>query len=205
MHLEIYRMSYDEMREALTACVTELKALDEMDVDTMSVGGESEDTTTGTPATGIRGLLLQILAKLRSMRVERKAERKEMIELRKECSELSDIVGHQQRYLEHIDSRDRECNAIIMGVPEEGTPLGEAQIDEDKVQSVLSIIRASEVPVDITRLGTRVAGRNHPILLKTTSNEGREIVLANTRNLKDAGRDFKRIYMRKDIYPSLRK
>ena len=202
---EINRMSHDEMRQALTACVNELEAFDEMDVDTVGAGGESEGATTGAPATGIGGLLQQILAELRGMRVERVAERKEMTELRKECSELREIVSHQQRYLEHIDSHDRERNAIITGVPEEGTPLGEAQTDEDKVQSVLSIIRASEVPVDITRLGTKVAGRNRPILLKTPSKEGREIVLANTKNLKDAGRDFKRIYVKKDIHPLVRK
>ena len=176
-----------------------------MDVDTMGAGGESEGPTTGATATGIVGLLQQILAELRGMRVERVAERKEMTELRKECSELREIIGHQQRYLEHIDSLDRERNAIITGVPEEGTPLGEAQTDEDKVQSVLSNIRASEVPVDITRLGTKVAGRNRPILLKTPLKEGREIVLANAKNLKDAGRDFKRIYVKKDIHPSVRK
>ena len=49
---EINRMSHDEMREALTACVTELEAFDEMDVDTMGAGGESEGPTTGATATG---------------------------------------------------------------------------------------------------------------------------------------------------------
>ena len=54
--VEINRISYDEMMEALTACVTELEALDELDVETMGAGRDSNGPTTGVPAaSGVYG------------------------------------------------------------------------------------------------------------------------------------------------------
>ena len=98
--------------------------------------------------------------------------RSERVAQEKKCSDLRDIFGHHQQYLEHIESGDRERNAIITtGVPAGGTPLVEAKPGEDKVQGVLSVIQATDVLVEFTRLGTKVEDRS-PSLLQKNAIEG---------------------------------
>ena len=53
------------------------------------------------------------------MRTKRAEERAEVAKIREECEELRAVVAQQQRFMEQLDSRDRDCNLIITGVPEE--------------------------------------------------------------------------------------
>ena len=71
----------------------------------------------------------------------------------------------------------------------QGPSTYEAILSDHPEQSVLSIIQAAEIPVEITKLGTTIADRCGPILLKTPSKE-----------LKDA-KQLKWICIIKDIHP----
>ena len=203
---DIERMSTDEMRVALTACVSELEAFDELEDN--EAGGDKEvpvgGKVTHAPCRHDEDVLQKILDELRAMRAERAADRAEMTTLKQQYSVLQNTVAQQQRYLEYVDSRDRECNVIITGVPED-TTLDGATTDEDKVGKVLAVIEADSVPVTVSRLGVRNSGRCRPILVKTPSKEGRSIVLANTKKLKEADQCYRRVYVKKDIHPSIRK
>ena len=66
---------------------------------------------------GVDGTLQLILAELRMIRTESAEERAEMAKIRAECDELR--VTQQQHFMEQLDSRDRERNLIITGLPEE--------------------------------------------------------------------------------------
>ena len=68
-------------------------------------------------------LLYQILAKLKGMQLERVAEYQDIVSWGNSAL-ICDIIDHQQQHLDHIDSHDRECKAIIAGMPEDGTPPG---------------------------------------------------------------------------------
>ena len=203
---DIERMCTDEMRVALTACFSELEAFDELEDN--EAGGDKEvpvgGKVTHAPCRHDEDVLQKILDELRAMRAERAADRAEMTTLKQQYSVLQNTVAQQQRYLEYVDSRDRECNVIITGVPED-TTLDGATTDEDKVGKVLAVIEADSVPVTVSRLGVRNSGRCRPILVKTPSKEGRSIVLANTKKLKEADQCYRRVYVKKDIHPSIRK
>ena len=205
---DIDRMSTDEMRVALTACVSELEAFDELEDN--GAGGDKEVPVGGRVTHAPcrhrddEDVLQKILDELRAMRAERAADRAEMTTLKQQYSVLQDTVAQQQRYLEYADSRDKECNVIITGVPED-TTLDGATTDEDKVGKVLAVIETDNMPVSVSRLGVRNSGRCRPILVKTPSKEGRSIVLANTKKLKEADQCYGRVYVKKDIHPSIRK
>ena len=101
--------------------------------------------------------------------------------------------------MEQLDSRDRDCNLIITGVPEEEA------FDIGKCRKILEVIGDTDVPLDTTRLGKAEAGRNRPILAKVPSKAARDKILENTRELRAAGPAYRRIYVKKDLHPAIRK
>lgn len=77
--------------------------------------------------------------------------------------------------------------------------------DLGKLQKVLSKI--GEVPEvkSCRRLGRGEAGaRKRPILVTLSSREARDRVLGGTRRLKEAGAPYERIFVKKDVHPSVR-
>ena len=200
---EIGQMSPNDMRAALTAAVSELEAYDEVereedDLATTTRGGGSGH------GGGIDGTLQLILAELRMIRTQRAEERAEMAKIRAECDELRAVVAQQQRFMEQLDSRDREKNLIITGLPEEEAFDG-AVNDQGKCRKVMEIIGAATVPLEYTRIGKPGNGRNRPILAKAPSKEQRDKILENTKALREAGPSYRRIYVKKDVHPAIRK
>ena len=200
---EIGQMSPNDMRAALTAAVRELEAYDEVereedDLATTTRGGGSSH------GGGIDGTLQLILAELRMIRTQRAEERAEMAKIRAEGDELRAVVAQQQRFMEQLDSRDREKNLIITGLPEEEAFDG-AVNDQGKCRKVMEIISAATVPLEYTRIGKPGNGRNRPILAKAPSKEQRDKILENTKSLREAGPSYRSIYVKKDVHPAIRK
>ena len=48
-------------------------------------------------------------------------------------------------------------------------------------------------------------GRNRPILAKAPSKEQRDKILENTKALREASPSYRRIYVKKDVHPAIRK
>ena len=61
---------------------------------------------------------------------------KKVEELQQQVNTQSAIIAKQQRYLESLDRKERECNLIVMGVPEEHEALDGATTDQDKIVKV---------------------------------------------------------------------
>ena len=140
---EIGQMSTSDMRAALTAAVSELEEYDEVereddDLATTTRGGGSGH------GGGIDGTLQLILAELQMIRMQRTEERAEMVKIRAECDELRTVVTQQQHFMEQLDSRDRERNLIITGLPEKEGFDG-AVNDQGKCRKVIEIIGAEGV------------------------------------------------------------
>ena len=205
---EIEQMSPGDMRVALTAAVNELEAYDEADLETddpaTRIGGGIGGGRGRGGGSDVEGTLQLILEELRKMRTERADERAEVAKIREECKELRAVVAQQQRFMEQPDSRDRDCNLIITGVPEAEAFDGVVN-DIGKCRKILEVIGDTSVPLDTTRLGKAEAGRNRPILAKVPSRAARDKILENTKELRAAGPAYRRIYVKKDLHPAIRK
>ena len=200
---EIGQMSPNDMRAALTAAVSELEAYDEVEREEDDLAATTRGGGSGHGG-GIDGTLQLILAELRMIRMQRAEERAEMAKIRVECDELRAVVTQQQRFMEQLDSRDRERNLIITGLPEEEAFDG-AVNDQGKCRKVMEVIGAEGVSLELTRIGKPGNGRNRPILAKTPSKECRDKILENTKALREAGPSYRRIYVKKDVHPAIRK
>lgn len=129
---------------------------------------------------------------------------KRFAEMQTQIDKQAQTILQQQRFLEELDRRERETKIVVLGVPEEGELLQDAEADEDKLQKVWSTI---EEPFRITshrRLGRRQGTRKRPILVTVETKDIRDGVIAKARKLKDAGEQFGRIFIKRDEHPSVR-
>ena len=122
----------------------------------------------------------------------------------------SEILGKQQMYLEGIDRKKRERNIVILGVPEDNADLEDSKGDEAKLNNIWGKIGESCTRISHKRLGkldeNKIReGKVRPILIVVDSKETKEAVLEKSKILKDKGELFRRIYIKKDIHPEVRK
>ena len=118
----------------------------------------------------------------------------------------SEIIMKQQLYLEAADRKERETNSIILGVPVNGTPVDGANNDNEKLAKIWDKVNDQSDRVSSKRLGRTIqTGKTRPILVRVISREVRDTVLEKTKELKDAGEVYKKIYIKKDVHPAVRK
>ena len=118
----------------------------------------------------------------------------------------SEIIMKQQLYLEAADRKDRETNLIVLGVPEDGTVIDGANNDNEKLDKIWGKVNDQSVRIFSKRLGKTIqTGKMRPILVRVTSKEVRDNLLEKTKELKDAGEVYKKIYIKKDVHPAVRK
>ena len=122
----------------------------------------------------------------------------------------SEILTKQQMYLEGVDRKKREKNLIILGVPENNTNLDGCSNDEEKITNIWEKIGETCTRISHKRLGKEDPdkirqGKVRPILIVVDSKETRESVLEKAKVLRDKGENYKRIYIKKDIHPEVRK
>ena len=116
----------------------------------------------------------------------------------------SEVIAKQQKYLEQIDRKERECNIVILGVPEDGAPLDDATNDCDKVKKIWNAASITTEMKSLRRLGRPDSNKKRPILVVVPSRGDRDSVLEKAKELNDAGEVYKYIYIKKDIHPSVR-
>ena len=169
------------------------------------------DLLDKTDNTGDNHILAASIATLTSeisqMRQEitegNKEKDKKITVLEEKVSKLSETVIKQQLYLEQVDRRERERNIVLLGVPDDNEALDGATEDIDKIKKVWS---AAGITCDIKsarRLGTHT-GRKRPIIAVVESKIVRDAALDKAKNLKSCGDLYNRIYVKKDVHPSVR-
>ena len=128
--------------------------------------------------------------------------------LQEEVRKVSMAVAEHQKYLESMEAKKRELNIIMTGVSENEMVVNGVQLstDSDKCTAVLQAVgEDSSVVRSISRLGKEPATprEGHPriIKLQLESSECRSRILKKSKNLKEAGPSFSRIYMKKDMHP----
>ncbi len=96
------------------------------------------------------------------------------------------MIARQQRFLEDIDRKARECNLVLLGIPEEQESLDGATTEVAKIQKVLTTIGSSVGVRSFRRLGKR-GQRRRPILVTVASRKDRDAVFERAKRLKNAG------------------
>lgn len=135
------------------------------------------------------------------------SNKKQLDNLIQENDKLKDIVAAQQKYLSTMDASTRKRNVIITGVAEK-TPLvtGEhsATNDREKVKKIFDIIGCASIPFShMERLGRE--GDRRPIKVVLDDPDKVNSILHNTSKLKKAADEFKRVFIKKDTHPLVRK
>ena len=135
-----------------------------------------------------------------------KAQIKELTET---VSRQTVIISQHQLFLEQLDRQKREANLVFFGIPDEQLALDGATTEEDKIQKVLGIVEADTDAVirSHQRLGRSAQSndRPRPLLVRVDSKVIRDKVLDKAKKLKDSQEPFKKIYIKKDSHPEVRK
>lgn len=135
---------------------------------------------------------------------------KELEEMKEENATMHQIIWTQQRFLEGLDAKERQCMAVFLGMKEDEDLLG--RTDEERLETVLgAILDVSNLDqrFELKRLGK---GSRRPLLVTFMSKADRDTVITNAKKLKDfKGTDqgkvdaIKRIFIKKDQHPVWRK
>ncbi len=140
---------------------------------------------------------------------------KKFTELQSQLDRQSEILAKQQQFLEKIDRKERENNLVILGVPDEHEALDGAVTEEGKLAKVWEKIGVTNVAGTSRRLGGRsdagnrggrgdAGNRRRPILLTIEDKEQRTRILENAKRLKTSGDLYSKVYIKKDVHPSVR-
>ena len=84
----------------------------------------------------IKTLTNEIKGLQASLSVYKTETDKQINEMKDQLSKQNDIIAKQQLYLEKIDLKERECNLVISGVPENNEALCGATSDNNKLNKV---------------------------------------------------------------------
>ena len=129
--------------------------------------------------------------------------RKQVDDLKQQVLKQNQIIAKQQLYLEQLDRRERECNLVILSVPEGSESLDGATNDTDKVSKVW---QAAGITCNV-KSSKRIGNPNgrRPILVVVDSREVRNAALDKSKNLKSPDKEaYKRIFIKRDTHPSVR-
>ena len=132
-----------------------------------------------------------------------------------ELAALKDTLSHHQRFLESLDADKRRCNVILMGVGEGELVMDGSSLSDDvgKVNSILRKLEVDTPPSEIIRLGKLAPNDNtstanqrpRPMKVTFQNERTRERLMAKTAALKGMGEPWSKVYIKRDVHPSIRK
>ena len=128
---------------------------------------------------------------------------KRLDEMQAQVDKQAEILSKQQRYLER---KERANDLIVTGVPDENDSLDGATTEEDKLEKIWSKVGVHVVMQFHWRLGRRDDRNSRRAILVTLAGKStRDRILETTNQLKNAGGDYNRICIKKDVHPSIMK
>ena len=137
-------------------------------------------------------------------------------EMTNKHEQLEKCVLQQQKYIESLENIRRAKNMVAYGVTEGDMEhinadgeTASLQNDIDKIRYVLTLLEKGDTNiVSTTRLGKTDAtttGRPRPILVTLDTTNDRNSVLSAARKLKDGPPTVKKIFLKKDLHPAIRR
>ena len=123
-----------------------------------------------------------------------------------QIDQQASVIKQQQQFLEEVDKREREKKLVVLGVPDEDEALNGATSDTEKLRKVWNEVGENTRIHGHRRLGRRDGNvnRKRPILVEVESREVRDSILRKTSKLKEGGAAYQRIFIKKDVHPSVR-
>ena len=191
--------------------VVAIKALTVNDVDKMRNAQLKQALTTlineARDEEPSNRTLLEELRSLKEAVAEMTKLKKEVLTLSSKLSDAFDIIHQQQKFLESLDSKERRRNLIVTGLSEDVDELGGT--DNEKIRNVINSALPDE-EMDRTRwtmkrLGQENERKMRPLLITIDEQNQRDKILREAKNLKDAGGQMARVYIKKDVHPAIRK
>ena len=119
---------------------------------------------------------------------------------------IKETLELQQSMVESLDRKNRESHVIITGVKEDQS-LDGADNDEEKCKKILNKMGCpddSTLIKSVQRLG-KAENKKRPILLVGNGIEWRNRLVEKSKQLKDAGNQYKEVYVKKDVHPAVRR
>ena len=151
-----------------------------------------------------------LLAELQSVKQslgELTALKQQVIGLSDKLDEAYKIIHQQQLFLEILDNKGRKHYIIMTGVHED--PDEHGNTDNEKIDKVLQAAGFTEVnrrqEWDVKRLGKPNERKMRPLLIVVTDQKERDSILEKAKNLKNAGNQMSRVYIKKDVHPAVRR
>ena len=166
------------------------------------------DETTGQELDGKLAQIVSDLADLkRSITAPESTINQKLMNMQAQIDKQSEIIAQHQLFFERVDRRERETKLIVFGVPEDGEDLEGSATDGDKLKKIWAVLDERYDICKHQRLGQHgmQGNRKRPILVEFKDKQVRDSVLSKTKKLKESSDPFKRIYIKKDVHPSVRK
>lgn len=175
-----------------------------------SILSSQQDDALQTVTSKLDALMNELTDLRKTIATRDSSTLKKISELQSQVNKQAEILEKQQRFLENIDRKERECNLVITGVPDEHESLEGATSDAEKIKKLWEKVGVTTEVSAARRLGKNVNNnsdgtpRRRPILLTVASRRERDIVLEKAKTLKSINNVYSRIYIKKDVHPSIR-
>jgi hypothetical protein len=141
--------------------------------------------------------LVEILDNLKKSIVDEL--RREIEKLKSRNNELSDLVIGQQLEIDNLQSQNLACNLILAGVEDKADDK-QADLLQVQIQAICKATSKNFANADIVdhyRLGKAQNNKVRPIKIFFSTQERRNNVLFNSKNLQSIGQ-FQGVYINKD-------
>ena len=207
---EINSMNNATLKTTLKELVKTLEENEKSEQD-----AKTRDILGNLPENGsTRDLLQLILDELKKMTSTKEENDLQLKQLKESNEMLMQTITQQQRFLEEIDAERRSCNMIILGVPEDdGLPTadgdGEVATDAEKFMEIMKKLGlpGQITPKSMQRLGKKFPTNTKPRPIKIIlgNSQDRQSILENAKSLNNATGAFKKIHLKKDVHPAIRR
>ena len=201
---EINKIKLIDAKKLLIEYVTELRQYDEI---LGEYDGDGEDAGSG-PLKMMR-LFIAGMEKMKALETRMstyEGENNAIKSQKVEHVKIKKTLELQQSMVESIDRKNRESNIIITGVKEDES-LDGADNDEEKCKKILNKLGCPDDAAlikSVSRLG-KADTKKRPILIVGNGIEWRNRIVEKSKDLKQAGDQYKVIYVKKDVHPAVRR
>ena len=132
---------------------------------------------------------------------------REITRLKGIINDQTKILSAHQKFMEDLDSEKRANHLIVLSLKEEGN-----ESDQDNFLGILDAIGVKREDVKIEnmeRLGQideNQGNRTRPLKVTLEQRSMRNIILKNSKNLKDQpeGSKYKKVFLKRDQHPDVR-
>lgn len=173
-------------------------------IDSILAINERDDNLILTLTEKLDALVAEVAGLKTAVTSPESVINKRLENLQKQVDKQADIIAKQQRFLETLDRKERESNLVILGVPDDNETLDGGVTDENKLKKIWEKVEVNEEIRSHKRLGNLVGNRKRPILVTLAGREVRDKILEKASALKESGEAYSRIYIKRDVHPSVR-